>query len=80
MDASPIASGANFRICPLCEAERLVFDGLYSARCPACNCEPSGDFLKTLRQIVALSETMQASHSRPNETSDAESGPLEEGR
>ena len=66
MDAPSIASEQHFRICPLCEAGNLVFDGLYSARCPACNCEPDGNFLKTLRQIVALPELAETSHGQPN--------------
>ena len=54
MDTSTLASGPGFRICPLCEASRLVFNGLNEARCPACDYEPDDGFLKTLRQIVDL--------------------------
>jgi hypothetical protein len=59
------ASGAGFRICPFCEESRLVFSGLYEARCPACDHEPGEDSLKTLRQIVALPEASKTSRSRP---------------
>ena len=72
MGMSPLASGPCVRICPLCEESRLVFSGLYSARCPACGCEPSRDFLKTLHQIVALPEPMGTSH-RPDGDSEPES-------
>jgi hypothetical protein len=48
--------GRNFRICPVCEAERLVFSGWRSARCPECSYEPDGTFLQTLHEIVALPE------------------------
>jgi uncharacterized protein (DUF983 family) len=61
-----MASGAHFRICPSCEESRLLFSGLNEARCPACDCEPSGAFLKTLRQIVALTESAGTSRSRPS--------------
>jgi hypothetical protein len=61
-----IASEAQFRICPLCEESRLVFSGLNRARCLRCECEPSGAFLKTLRQIVALPQSAGTSHSRPS--------------
>ncbi len=54
-------SGARFRICPFCEESRLVFSGLNQARCPACSSEPGEDFLKTLRQIIALPEVLEAS-------------------
>lgn len=49
-------SGPSFRICPVCEAERLVFSGWRSARCPGCGYEPDGTFLQTLHEIVALPE------------------------
>jgi hypothetical protein len=60
-----IASEAQFRICPLCEASRLVFSGLNEARCPACDHEPDDGFLITLRQIVDLPEVSGTSRSRP---------------
>ncbi len=65
MDTSTLASGTHFRICPLCEASRLVFSGLNEARCPACEHEPDDGFLKTLRQIVDLPEASETSRSRP---------------
>lgn len=67
MDTSTLASGPGFRICPLCEASRLVFSGLSEARCPACAHEPEDGFLITLRQIVDLPETSETSRSRPEE-------------
>lgn len=54
MDASGMASGPRFAICPMCEESKLSFRGLYSARCPACEYEPDGAILVTLRQIVTL--------------------------
>jgi hypothetical protein len=60
-----MASGAQFKICPLCEESRLVFSGLNEARCTMCDHEPDDDFLKTLRQIVALPEASETSRSRP---------------
>lgn len=54
MDTSTVASATHFKICPFCEASRLVFSGLHEARCPTCDREPDSNFLKTLRQIVAL--------------------------
>jgi len=65
MNTSFVASGPHFRICPLCEASRLVFSGLNEARCPACGHEPSDGFLKTLRQIVDLPEAPETSRSHP---------------
>jgi hypothetical protein len=59
-----IASEAQFKICPLCEESRLVFSGLNEARCPVCDHEPDEDFLKTLRQIVALPGISELPHSR----------------
>ena len=59
-----IASEAQFKICPLCEASRLVFSGLNEARCPACEHEPEDGFLITLRQIVDLPEVSGNSRSR----------------
>lgn len=64
MDASNLASGSRFAICPMCEASKLVFSGLYSARCPACGCEPDGAFLRTLREIVTLPDATEP-HPRP---------------
>ena len=66
MQTPTMASGAHFRICPFCEESRLVFSGLNRARCLRCECEPSGAFLKTLRQIVALPQSAGTSHSRPS--------------
>ena len=66
METPTMASGARFRICPFCEESRLVFSGLNEARCPTCDCELSGAFLKTLRQIVVLPESAGTDHSRPN--------------
>ena len=63
MNTPTIASGTQFRICPLCEASRLVFSGLNEARCPACDHEPEDGFLITLRQIVDLLETSGTSRS-----------------
>ena len=63
MDTSTIASEAQFKICPLCEESRLVFSGLNEARCPVCDHEPDENFLKTLRQIIALPDTAELSHS-----------------
>lgn len=65
MDTSTQVSGPDFRICPRCEASRLVFSGLYSARCPTCGCEPSEAFMETLCQIVALPEVAEPSRHRP---------------
>jgi len=59
-----ISSEAQFKICPLCEASRLVFSGLNEARCPACDHEPDDGFLITLRQIVDLPEASGTSRSR----------------
>ncbi|MGF1471738.1 MAG: hypothetical protein ACFB50_08365 [Rubrobacteraceae bacterium] len=61
MNTSTLVSGQHFKICPLCEASRLVFSGPNEARCPACDCEPSDAFLVALRQIVSLPETPEAS-------------------
>ncbi len=66
MDNSIIASETQFRICPLCEESRLVFSGLNEARCPVCKHEPDEDFLKTLRQIVALPGVSELPHSHPS--------------
>lgn len=66
MDISPLASAANFKICPFCEESRLAFSGLYSARCPACDYEPGEAVLKTLRQIVALPEATGTSPPNGN--------------
>jgi hypothetical protein len=63
VNTSTIASGAQFKICPLCEESRLVFSGLNEARCPVCDHEPDEDFLKTLRQIIALPDTSELPHS-----------------
>ncbi len=65
MDTSILASGPGFRICPLCEASRLVFSGLNDARCPDCDHEPSDGFLMTLRQIVDLPEVSETLRSQP---------------
>ena len=62
MNNSTIASEAQFKICPLCEESRLVFSGLNEARCPACDHELSSDFLKALRQIVALPDASEIPH------------------
>ena len=67
MDNSSIASGPDFRICPLCEESRLIFSGLNDARCPACDHEPEDGFLITLRQIVDLPETSGTSRSWPEQ-------------
>lgn len=64
MDASTLVSGRRFAICPMCEGKKLVFSGLYAARCPACDYEPDGAFLRTLRQIVTLPDAPEA-HRRP---------------
>ncbi len=72
MDTSTLVSGPHFRICPLCEASRLVFSGLHDARCPACGYEPSDGFLITLRQIVTLPE---APETRPERLRARRSGP-----
>ena len=64
MDASPMISGTRFAICPMCEASKMVFSGLYAARCPACDYEPDGAFLKTLRQIVTLPDAPET-HRQP---------------
>lgn len=64
MNTPTIASEAQFKICPLCEESRLVFSGLNEARCPVCDHEPDEDFLKTLRQIVALPDTLEIPRSR----------------
>jgi hypothetical protein len=56
VDTSTRTSGPGFRICPICETSRLVFNGLNEARCPACDYEPDDGFLITLRQIVDLQE------------------------
>lgn len=72
MDTLPLASAADFKICPLCEESRLVFSGLNEARCPACDYEPTEVVLKTLRQIVILPEAV-TSHARPNGDSEPES-------
>lgn len=82
MDTSTVASGTDFRICPLCEESRLVFSGLNDARCPACDYEPSDDFLMTLRQIVNLPEApetrpereLRARRSDPKKGSDEQKG------
>ena len=75
VDTSTIASGPQFRICPLCEASRLVFSGLYSARCLACCCEPGSDFRKSLRQIVALPDAPEtAQRLVPKKGSDEQEG------
>jgi hypothetical protein len=65
MNTSSLASGPDFRICPLCEESRLVFSGLNEARCPACEHELDAGFLITLRQIVDLPEVSGTSRSRP---------------
>ena len=72
VDTSPVASGTDFRICPLCEESKLVFSGLNEARCPACDYQPSGGLLETLRQILALPEASKTSHGYPNENSEPE--------
>jgi hypothetical protein len=63
VDTSTIASEAQFKICPLCEESRLVFSGLNEARCPVCDHEPDENFLKTLRQIIALPDTSERPRS-----------------
>ncbi len=62
-----VASEAEFKICPLCEESKLVFSGLNEARCPVCEHEPDEDFLKALRQIVALPDTYMPPHSHSSE-------------
>ena len=68
MNNPTVASEPQFKICPLCEESRLVFSGLNEARCPVCEHEPDEDFLKTIRQIVALPNTLEIprSHSSRN--------------
>lgn len=56
MDTSAQGSEARYRICPLCEEEKLVFSGWRVAECPSCGCEPTTAFLQTLHEIVALPE------------------------
>ncbi len=72
MNSPIIASEAQFKICPLCEESRLVFSGLNEARCPVCDHEPDEDFLKTLRQIVALPDTSEIPRRRPIGNSEPE--------
>jgi hypothetical protein len=67
-----IASEAQFKICPLCEESRLVFSGLNEARCPVCEHEPDEDFLKTLRQIVALPDASELSGGHQSGTPEPE--------
>jgi hypothetical protein len=67
-----VASEAGFKICPLCEESRLVFSGLNEARCPACDHEPSSDFLKALRKIVSLPETSEIPPAHSNENPEPE--------
>lgn len=71
MDASAMASEPHFAICPMCEETKLVFSGLYSARCPECGYEPNSEFLKTLRQIVTLPDLPEISR-RPSRGSEPE--------
>lgn len=78
MDISPLASKASFKICPLCEERRMVFSGLYSARCPACGYEPDRAVLKALRQIIALPEATGTARGHPN--GNPEVGPPEKRR
>ena len=75
-----LVSGPGFRICPLCEASRLLFSSLNEARCPACDHEPSYGFLKTLRQIVDLPEVPEPPEQAPTGTPSPKAGPEEEKR
>jgi hypothetical protein len=72
VDTSTIASEAQFKICPLCEESRLVFSGLNEARCPVCDHEPDENFLKTLRQIIALPDTSERPRSNSSGNSEPE--------
>lgn len=63
MDTSAHGSEARYRICPLCEEEKLVFSGWRVAQCPSCGFEPTAAFLQTLHDIVALPEHRE--HHRP---------------
>jgi hypothetical protein len=72
MNTPALASGAQFKICPLCEESRLVFSGLNEARWPACEHGPSSDFLKALRQIIALPDTAEIPHGYQSEKPDPE--------
>jgi hypothetical protein len=73
-----LVSKRGFRICPLCEASRLLFSSLYEARCPACDHEPSDGFLKTLRQIVDLPEAPDPPEQAPTETPSPKAGSEDE--
>lgn len=72
MYTSAQGSGFHFRICPFCEACRLVFSGWRSAQCPRCGYEPDGDFLQTLHQIVAVPEYQGFRKFGPSENSEPE--------
>lgn len=50
------ASNISPLTCPFCEASQLADFGRNSARCGACGGVLGGDFLDSLRQIVALPE------------------------
>lgn len=67
METSPQGSGTRYRICPLCEENRLVFDGWLSAQCTVCGFEPDSAFLKTLHEIVALPEHREYHRPGSNE-------------
>ncbi|HEV2093636.1 MAG TPA: hypothetical protein VGR18_10770 [Rubrobacter sp.] len=51
------ASNTSPLTCPFCEASQLADFGWNSARCEACGGVLGGDFLGSLRRIVALPES-----------------------
>ena len=52
------ASDTSPLTCPFCEASTLANFGRNSARCDACGGVLGGDFLESLRRIVALPDTV----------------------
>lgn len=52
------ASNTSPLTCPFCEASELSDFGRNSARCDACGGVLGGDFLDSLRRIVALPDTI----------------------
>ena len=79
MNTPTIASGAQFRICPLCEEGRLVISGLNEARCSMCAHEPDEDFLKTIRQMFALPDTLEIPRSHSSRNHEPENQTWERG-